>query len=273
MADCIPENTFVVTLSIVTHGSTISTSLTSSQQDMMSDTRLFSLSGGFDDVVCLDSMLTSYSEYLYTIFRKNLDQGSYKPMREYTELVKPKYGSFRELFEVLENPDFCTVFQTITVDKIFGIETKPTDNSGIFVVSVHKKKGDELLLEYPKKGNPNDVMNLLVLSDFRRFADIFHAKIPADIFSNMDEKFVKIDKSGRWIERIRMSYLVYIIKKLVPVDSDLEEGRTSPGKINIFDYSCSGLSAPSTVNQEQRNELRYMHAEDEEQGIPKWGGF
>jgi len=66
---------------------------------------------------------------------------------------------------------------------------------------------------------------------------------------------------------------VYIIKKLVPVDSDLEEGRTSPCKINIFDYSCSGLSAPSAVNQEQRNELRYMHAEDEEQGIPKWGGF
>jgi len=274
MTDCIDAHTIVITLTVVTHGSMISTSLTPDQQAIMSDTRLFSLSGGFDDVMCWDSLLENYAGNVNKVFREDLDQGSYTKMKDYSMRVKPKYvANLRMLFDALANTNVCTIYQNITVDKMFGVTERPSNKLGIFVAAVHEKEDGILKLKYPPHTDKTDTMNLLDMADFRRFAGLFGTSLPVQLFSDIGDDILRMGKSGTtvWIEQIRMSYLVYVIKKIVSQRSDIEQGIV-PCKINIFDYSCSSLRSPESIGQTSMNELQYMQAEDEETGVPKWGG-
>ena len=209
MGDCLKENDIVITLSIMTHGSTISSLLTTQQQSLLKDTRLFSFSGSSNDVFCGDMLRNNYSTHLYTLFRQDLQQGSYIIMKDYSHKVKSKYEPFLRLLNSLVDTNVCSIYQNITIDKMFGLEHRPSDSLGIFVVSVHQKEGDDLKLIYPgsiKKDKHEHIMNLMNLNDFKRFADIFRVNLPNDIFSNLSEDIIKVEKSGLWIEYIRMSY-------------------------------------------------------------------
>ena len=69
-----------------------------------------------------------------------------------------------------------------------------------------------------------------------------------------------------------MSYLVYIIRNIIASRSDIEEGGKNC-KINLFDFSCISLGGHLSINKPSvKMNLNYMKTEDEEQGIPKWGG-
>ena len=272
--DCIQQNSIVVTLSIVTHGAIESTILTEEQQSLLSDTRLFTLAGGFEDVVCMDMLRNNYSNYLNTMFRQDLDQGSYKVMKDYRKKAKKSYTDFSSFFDTLTNSNVCSIYQHITIDKIFGLEEKPNSQLGIFVVSVHEKQGDTLKLIYPENANKGDAerINLMLLDDFQRFASLFNHKIPSNIFDNLGEDVISVNEKRRYIEYIRMSYLIYIIRNIVANRSDIEEGGKNC-KINLFDFSCISLGRHLSINKPSvKMNLNYMKTEDEEQGIPKWGG-
>lgn len=272
--DCIQQNSIVITLSIVTHGAIESTLLTEEQQSLLSDTRLFTLAGGFEDVVCMDMLRNNYSNYLSTLFRQDLEQGSYKVMKDYRKKAKKSYTDFSSFFDTLTNSNVCSIYQHITIDKIFGLEEKPNSQLGIFVVSVHEKQGDTLKLIYPEDKNKGDTerINLMLLDDFQRFASLFNHKIPSNIFDNLGEDVISVNEKMGYIEYIRMSYLIYIIRNIVANRSDIEEGGKNC-KINLFDFSCISLGRHLSINKPSvKMNLNYMKTEDEEQGIPKWGG-
>lgn len=272
--DCIQQNSIVITLSIVTHGAIESTLLTEEQQSLLSDTRLFTLAGGFEDVVCMDMLRNNYSNYLSTLFRQDLEQGSYKVMKDYRKKAKKSYTDFSSFFDTLTNSNVCSIYQHITIDKIFGLEEKPNSQLGIFVVSVHEKQGDTLKLIYPENKNKGDTerINLMLLDDFQRFASLFNHKIPSNIFDNLGEDVISVNEKMGYIEYIRMSYLIYIIRNIVANRSDIEEGGKNC-KINLFDFSCISLGRHLSINKPSvKMNLNYMKTEDEEQGIPKWGG-
>ena len=272
--DCIQQNSIVITLSIVTHGAIESTILTEEQQSLLSDTRLFTLAGGFEDVVCMDMLRNNYSNYLNTLFRQDLEQGSYKVMKDYRKKAKKSYTEFSSFFNTLSNSNVCSIYQHITIDKIFGLEEKPNSQIGIFIVSIHEKQGDTLKLIYPeinKKGDTERI-NLMLLDDFKRFASLFNHKIPINIFDNLGEDVISVNEKRGYIEYIRMSYLVYIIRNIIASRSDIEEGGKNC-KINLFDFSCISLGGHLSINKPSvKMNLNYMKTEDEEQGIPKWGG-
>ena len=276
--DCIQQNSIVITLSIVTHGKVENLVLTENQQRLLSDTRLFTLAGGFEDVICMDSLRNNYSNYLNSLFRQDLEQGSYQVMKDYRKKTKKSYTDFStdfsSFFDTLTNSNVCSIYQHITIDKIFGLKEKPNSQVGIFVVSVHEKQGDTLKLIYPeinKKGDTERI-NLMLLDDFQRFASLFNHKIPSNIFDNLGEDVISVNEKRGYIEYIRMSYLIYIIRNIVANRSDIEEGGKNC-KINLFDFSCTNLGKHLSINKPSvKMNLNYMKTEDEEQGIPKWGG-
>ena len=272
--ECIQQNSLVVTLSIVTHGSIQSTTLSEEQQSLMSDTRLFTLAGGFEDVMCPDKLRNNYSTFLNSLFRRDLEQGSYKVMKDYSIKSKESYSSFRSFFDTITNSNICSIYQHVTIDKTFGLEEKPNSQLGIFVVSVHEKQGDTLKLIYPENNNKGDTerINLMLLDDFKRFASLFNQTIPSNIFDNLGEDIISVNKKRGYIEYIRMSYLVYIIRSIIANRSDIEQGGNYC-KINLFDFSCTSLGTHLSINEPSvKINLEYMKTEDEEQGIPKWGG-
>lgn len=274
MMDCIQQNSLVVTLSIVTHGAIESTILTEEQQSLLSDTRLFTLAGGFEDVICPDNLRNNYSTFLNSLFRRDLEQGSYKVMKDYSIKSKESYSSFRSFFDTITNSNICSIYQHITIDKIFGLEEKPNSQVGIFVVSVHEKQGDTLKLIYPEDNNKGDTerINLMLLDDFQRFASLFNHKIPSNIFDNLGEDVISVNEKRGYIEYIRMSYLIYIIRNIVANRSDIEQGGKNC-KINLFDFSCTSLGRHLSIHEPSvKINLGHMKTEDEEQGLPKWGG-
>jgi hypothetical protein len=150
---------------------------------------------------------------------------------------------------------------------------------------VHDKTDvNQIKLVYPLEKS-TDNLNLLVHTDFIKFAKIFGANGNVILEHVIEESSTRPKYSTRtddetfkkqlndwnvtcstWtkdISDIRLSYLVRLIKQIVGPDKC---------KLNIFDYSCSNISP--AISPEERKYAEYYHkVSDIESGTDRtWGG-
>lgn len=295
--ECIDIGSKIVTIAIMLHGSVISLNLPPANQNMLDNTRLFSLSGDFTYAYGHNSLRLNNLEHLYKIFRHDLPVSTHQIMEEFTERVRLKYANYIDFLQYFLNDltteNICKVYQTITIDKAFGTNIDGIyatimncilpDVLGIYVVSVHEKTNtNQIELVYPL-GESTDNLNLLVPAEFIKFANIFgiNGKVilervieesstqPKYSTRTDDETFKtqlndwKVTCSSRGdISGIRLSYLIKLIKQIVGKDKC---------KLNIFDYSCSVIS--QHVSNTERKYAEYHKESDIESGTDKsWGG-
>ena len=155
--DCFTSN-IIVTLALVTHGVVVNMNLTPETQSLFEDVRLFSKAGDFQTVCAnpVDDVLVLRN--LYKHFRKELNYETLQTLNEYSESYSKRQPA-----------STCGIFEHITVDKILTID-KPNpylrdfqEFSGVFLISIHQKVGDdkyELLWPKEKKDRNVDLLNL-----------------------------------------------------------------------------------------------------------------
>ena len=284
--ECIKQGTMVITMAIVTHGRVISLDLTPEQNTIFDGTRLFTLSGKFDNVQCSDEIRYSYFKKLYSIFRENLDQTTYENVKQYKNVLKPKYTSYlRAILSDLQDTDVCQVYPRIDFDKAY-YNTEST--TGIYLISIHIKNINTLELIYPNKRNKEDI-RLDTLNGLCSLNDKLHMNVDCTPLINrlngiskpmpernstldvLDAWNITIDKNGT-IKCVRLSYLIYLVKCIVSgycstgidINPSVFENNM---KLNVFDFSCSSI-------HEALEGKKLMHYDnmDIETGIPKFGG-
>jgi len=290
--ECIKQGTIVVTLAIVTHGVVISTALTQEQYQLFNGARLFTMSGKFDDVVCHDMVRDAYFRKLYTIFRENLDQSTYKNANAYKDMLAPKYMSYLKMFfDDLQNKEVCQIYPHINFDKAYASDSSMT---GFYLVSVHLKRKKDLELIYPVAGTNEDIrldslrgicefntkfnMNVdcaPLIEKLRRMSSPYPTGV--DVTSRqLDAWNVSVDARSGAITHIRLSYLVYLVKCILTgqcsrTDSDTESVAAASFsediKMNLFDFSCSSLHKSI-----QDNPITNYSDSNIESGIEKFGG-
>ena len=286
--ECIKQGTIVVTLAIVTHGVVISTALTQEQYQLFDGARLFTMSGKFDNVMCHDMVRDDYFRKLYTIFRENLDQSTYKKANAYKDMLTPKYMSYLKMFfDDLQNKEVCQIYPHIDFDKAYLSDTSMT---GIYLVSVHLKHKNSLELIYPAVGT-NDDIRLDSLRGLCNFNTKFNMNVDCtplveriqrmsspyptglDVTSRqLDVWNVSVDARTGTITHIRLSYLVYLVKCILTGQCSTTESIAAASfsedvKMNLFDFSCSSLHK----SIQDKPITTYSDASIES-GIEKFGG-
>jgi hypothetical protein len=273
MADDIEIGSKIITIAIMMHGVVIETELSTEKQNILNNTRLFSLAGDFSQVALGEKILRdNHLRTLNRVFRKVLPQSTSAVMENFAENARRKYTLYIEsFFKDLSTENICQIFETIPFDKALGscmpkdiysriMQCISPDIVGIYVISVHQKiDANTLKLIYPLDPRVSN-LDLLNPIDFIEFAGIFDKdgeSILNDILAKstpwpnynmslddetykaqLDEWNITFSPGGFLnpyddISHIRLSYLVDIIKQIV--DSE----NPNNCKINIFDYSCS----------------------------------
>lgn len=235
-----------------------------------------------------------------------IDEYALHHKHKYKKMLSGWFISYPK--EKVEN--ICRTFHTVTFDKSLSIydtgmsideciiEYFFPELQGCFVISVHEKVEPNLYrLMYPVS-RENKMLDLFNLDDFHTFATIFGKDLPDlnSVSSRLDvENFVKMeykitkDKNldenekenaikqihteiynivDNWnitiqngkIADIRMSYLIGLIKELV--------GERC--KVNIFDYSCNGIT--KYLPPSQNIYKQYVTPPDIENPPENWGG-
>jgi hypothetical protein len=318
--ECIHIGNKIITLAIQMHGSVIDLDLSPEKNRIFEDVRLFSKAGDFDAAVSSDLAERHILYKVNEMFQRDLNVPTVELINEYVEYSKPKYTNFlRDYGELNEkrSQNVCRQFGKITFDKSLSAADDNEDTGffecvmnrllprfqGFFVVSIHEKTGENSFrLLYPKKTDkPNKTnLNLLLVDDFKKFANIFGSELPdlrelSNILPSYKE-FIDTDKTiendttltkeekearleelkqyffrllGGWnltmkgnkIETIKLSVMIDLIKRIIG----------EPAKINLLDYSCNSVSM--FVPNNQLPNKQYMMESDIEQGYSKgWGG-
>ena len=315
--ECIHIGNKIITLAIQMHGSVIDLDLSPEKNRIFEDVRLFSKVGDFDDAVSSDLAERHILYKVNEMFQRDLTVPTVELINEYVEYSKPKYTNFlRDYGELNEkrSQNVCRQFGNITFDKSLSAADDDEDSwffecimnrllprfQGFFVVSIHEKTGENsFTLLYPKKTDKTN-LNLLLVDDFQKFANIFGSELPdlrdlsnilpsykefidTDKTIENDTTLTKEDKEARleelkqyffrllggWnltmkgnkIETIKLSVMIDLIKRIIG----------EPAKINLLDYSCNSVSM--FVPNNQLPNKQYMMESDIEQGYPKsWGG-
>jgi hypothetical protein len=315
--DCINIGSKIITLAIQMHGSVINLDLSPETTQIFENVRLFSKTGDFDDAVTSDLAERHILYKLNEMFQKDLTVPTVEIINEYVEYSKPKYinllSHYNELNET-RSQNVCRRFENIPYDKALSAADSDEDTGffecilnrllpkfqGFFVVSIHEKTGENsFTLLYPKKTDKQN-LNLLLVNDFNKFANIFTSELPdLSEYSNIlpsYREFIDVDKKiendhtltpeqkeirieqlkqqffrllGGWnltmngnkIEMIKLSVMIDFIKHIVGPFC----------KINLLDYSCNNVSR--FVPKNQLPNKQYMIENDIEQGYSKnWGG-
>lgn len=311
------DNGYLVTIALQMHGKVIDLNLTPETQNIFNDVRLYSQSGDFRDVLSTPLNDTSILSKLNEIFQKKLDKPSLNSIDEYIEHMGPKYKSFLESrapeeYSKEDREKVCRQFSNIIFDKSLSTSTSSDDSiiscileklmpefHGIFLVSIHKKKTNniEYKLIYPTNSQEN--LDLLNINNFKKFANIFNKNLPdlkkisfelpvseyikrekvieEDNNLTKEEKKQLMEQQKRefyeilsnWditikdnkIESIRMSTLTKLIKDIIGKNSF----------INLFDYSCSSIT--KYLPEEQRYHKKYLETSNiENPPYRSWGG-
>jgi hypothetical protein len=316
--DCIEIGSKIVTLAIQMHGAVINLDLSPEKTRIFENVRLFSKVGDFDFAVSSDLAERHILYKVNEMFQKDLTVPTVELINEYIEYSKPKYKNFLTHFNELNetrDKNICRKFDNITFDKSLSAADVDDDSGyiecimsrlmprfqGFFVVSIHEKTGENSFsLLYPKQKTDKQNLNLLLVDDFKKFADIFGSELP-DLreYSNTlpsYKHFIDVDKKiendnmltqkqkeirleelkqqffrllDGWnltmkdnkIESIKLSVMIDFIKHIVGPSS----------KINLLDYSCNNVSM--FVPKSQLPNKQYMVENDIEQGYSSaWGG-
>jgi hypothetical protein len=318
--ECIHIGSKIITLAIQTHGTVIDLDLSTEKNRIFEDVRLFSKSGDFEDVASNEMAERNILYKVNEMFQKNLTQPTLRLLNEYVEYSQPRYRRFLDLYDETKSKKTvaCRQFSNITFDKSLSVADEDTDFlscfinrflprfQGVFVVSIHEKKDEnnyELLYPILKTDTKN--LNLLILEDFIKFADIFRSELPdlrsyssilPDPHLYLDntkqienDSTLTIDEKHRQIEALRNEFYILLGKwKLTLIENgnkiesiklsvmiDLIKQIVGPScKINLFDYSCSSVTV--FVPETQRSAKQFMLShdiDDLENGISRhWGG-
>ena len=303
----------IVTLAIQMHGIVINLDLSPKTTKIFENVRLFSKAGDFDSAVSSDLAERQILYKVNEMFQKDLTVPTIQLINEYAEYCKPKYKAFLSHFNELNETrtqNACRYFENITYDKSLSAADIDEDSGifeciisrlmptfqGFFVVSIHEKTGENsFTLLYPKKTDKQN-LNLLLLNDFTKFANIFGSELP-DLrdYSNilpsykkfidlenddtltLEQKKIRIEQlkqqffrllsgwnltmKGNKIETIKLSVMIDFIKHIIGPSC----------KINLLDYSCNGVSI--FVPKNQLANKQYMIENDIEHGYStNWGG-
>jgi hypothetical protein len=288
MCDEIKDGSIIITLSIVSHGNVINTKLSKVENKIFENTRLYSLSGDFSPVIMHDDIREQNGiDALNNRFQRELHSPTMNIMEEYREKQSKHYP--------IENS--CKIFKKITSDKILGVSQKNgwmrcmldwinNTRAGIYVISVHKKTiSNTLDLIYPSPEKIGTNINLLDINQLDEFAKIFNknkneisllsSKFPEvdttinltpreklDIYKEIEKWKITLNDTQDKIIKIRMSYLVDIINKIV-----------GECNINIFDFSCSGDETLKYIPDEHLKSGRIGNTQSRKRKLPTtWGG-
>lgn len=299
--DCIDIGSKIVTLAIQMHGIVINLDLSTETSRIFENVRVFSKAGDFDQVLTNDLAERHILYKVNEMFQKDLTAPTVELINEYVEYSQPKYRNYLEhQGQLNENrsENICRHFGNIFYDKSLSSADIDEDSgyfeclidrflpnfSGFFVVSIHEKiEENNFQLLYPKQKSDKINLNLLLVEDFKIFADIFDTSLP-DLreystilpsykeFMNADNNDLKqqffrilnvwdLTMKGDKIESIKLSTMVDFVKRIVGPSC----------KLNLFDYSCNGVSM--FVPKDQLANKKYLMETDIEQGFPKiWGG-
>jgi hypothetical protein len=306
------KDSIIVTLALQGHGKIIELDLPPDIGSVFENVRLFSQSGTCSPVYSTDAFYRNILSDINRYFQRNLDTPTLNVIDDYIEEFRPKYQKQISDLPLSKTKDVCKLIHNITFDKLFTTAT-PTylsyltnpvryvlpEIQGIYLISVHKKVNSHSFeLFFPSKYSRN--LNLLNISDFQRFAQVFHMPLSLDRFTssqlpeNYFQVFNEIQKNEEWTEMekeekvkelneeyydilkdfrislddskkqitdIRFSTLVKLIQYIV--------GESC--KINLLDYTCSNVT---TVLPKYDNTLsQYFMESDIETANEKrgWG--
>lgn len=319
--ECAPNNSIIITIAIKMHGMVFNLTLTPETAKIFENTRLFSKAGAFElhterygDNIRL--LKNAVFQQVNDLFIKDLNRPSLFSINEYIKQIKPQYQEFLKTgnhIDEAQREKVCSLFGNITLDKIFKAVSETPSSfiescieyiipqvTGIYLVSIHEKKGEN---NYHLIYGGNDEernMNLCEISNLNNLAAFFSRSVP-DIASESSEypsripydnmiKEIKMDtsmreddkekrieeiirelyeKRKRWnltvenglITSIKMSKLVEIIKQICGENC----------YINILDYSCNALS--EHIPKQEKYNAKYFQEWDIEKGERrKWGG-
>ena len=281
------DNKIIVTIALQMHGSVFTFDLTNETSQIFENVRLLCGAGGFNSYESNFINELVLVKRLRNYFAHNIDEST----NTFDMLKESKKGL------LFGNVTFDKILSTTTADaNLLNYLSYTTYLEGIYLISIHK--GRELV--YPQ--NPNDILNLIYVTDLSKLTEIFKTTMPnieslSTVFPNIknyideenniqksdlpeNEKNEKIDenkknlltilnkwnltldKSKKKIEMIKLSILVELVKTLISQDCI----------INLLDYSCSNPSR--FIPKDQNNSSKYALPYDIEQGIPntKLGG-
>ena len=326
--ECIHIGSKIITVAIQMHGRVINLNLSHDTNTIFEDLRLFSITGDFEDVVSTPIQEFTILNKINELFQKDLSKPTLDLLSQYVIYSKQKYKNVLGYFNKLNAKNaknICRQFNSITYDKllsdgdetdydtIFGrigcfinrlLPVSISNKQGIYIISVHEKKDENNYeLVYPKLETDKQNLNLLLLNDFRRFAEIFETQIPdlRDVSTNLPSAklFIDSDKTiendetltleekqirlqalkdhffrllSEWkltlrdnkITTIKLSVIISLIKDIVGPSC----------KINLFDFSCNSIS--TFVPKPQLLNTQFMLSpdiNDPETGISRhWGG-
>ena len=280
---CQDIGSIIVTIAIITHGGVVEANI---EHDKLNNTRIFSLAGTFSPSVGTSDFRQNNLNYLNQMFQKDIGD-TFSLVQEFGDTLRPKYESYLESFaQDMSRENTCRLFENITIDKIFTTKESSWMHrlgecvfqsfKGIFVISVHEKRGPnnlKLLYSAPTsrfKKIPN--LNLLDMSDLEKFAQIFGKHAHNNLMDESAalpnpgeslEGWTITMKTPQTIESIRMSRLAEIIKEIVGEDRC---------KLNLLDYSC--FSTQKYLPETELSYLQYFEPSDIERpaGKTTWGG-
>tara|TARA_B110000503_G_C7137726_1_gene409544 strand:- start:927 stop:1886 length:960 start_codon:yes stop_codon:yes gene_type:complete len=124
----------------------------------------------------------------------------------------------------------------INPDHLFNFITGGFPQNGIWLISVHKQNvnEDDFTYDYPKVKSQH--INLLSIEGFNMFKNYYNNGMDLDNAL----KNVKKSTDNKYIEIIRLSYLLDLIKQIIGENCGL----------NVYDFSCSincGDSPETTI--------------------------
>jgi len=319
--ECAPNNSIIITIAIKMHGVVFNLTLTPETARIMENTRLFSKAGAFElhteaygDNIRL--LKNSVFQKVNELFIKDLNRPSLVSINEYSEEIKPQYQEFlktRNYLDETQREKVCSLFGNITLDKIFKAvsETPSTflescieyivpQVTGIYLISVHQKKGENNYQLIYGASDEERNMDLCEIRNLEKLSSFFSRTAPNVVsesseypsripYENMikeikkdtsmseDDKERRIEqtirelyeKRKKWsltvenglITSIKMSKLVEIIKQICGENC----------YINILDYSCNALA--EHIPKEEKYNAKYFQEWDIEKGERRnWGG-
>ena len=240
MEEGIP-NELIFTFYIIMHAATININLSEYETKLFSSCRMFSRTGSTCSAIHSSDLTHNNITILKQQLQKDLNNSSYDVINKcIKQNLKPKYiEDFNsELLEEDKKIDTSNCYKTllrITHDKI--LSTKKEKDLGIFLLSVHKKNLDGSLsyipIIYPY------LLNLLIISELQKFAEIFGGVVPELISSDINIKKslklwsgIELSSDKTQIETIRLSKFIEILNSIL-------KNTGKKCKYNLIDESCS----------------------------------
>jgi hypothetical protein len=220
--ECDEIGSIIITLALITHGSTIETGLSPEKQQIFENVRIFSLAGTFQESFHSRDERNLFLKDLNESFQKDLTEPTSNIIDHYAAKMRPIYQQeMSTKSSTVLSEKVCRIFNKITIDKLLSeippatffestMECIMPPNLGIFVISIHQKREpNDFKLLYPpllsslsslSHSNSHTNLNLLNIADFISFAAIFGKSLPEKLFTlslkkpskNVDPEIIKL---------------------------------------------------------------------------------